>query len=217
MAKEISVLNLEGEKIGAEQIEIPDFKPNMDVIHRYVVAFLSGQRQGTSSTKTRAEVSGSGRKPWRQKGTGRARVGSIRTPIWRHGGVVFGPKPRDYRKDIPEKMKDIALRDTLRTLISNDGLVLVDIADGIKNVKTRVFANFLEKAGLSESKVLVLIDKNFADREKLIRCIRNIENISYCYAEQINPYLLLTHDKLVAQKNVFQFLKNISSSGESNV
>lgn len=216
MIKEISVLNLEGKRIGSESIEIPDTKPNMDIIHRYVVAFLANQRQGTASTKTRAEVSGSGRKPWRQKGTGRARVGSIRTPLWRHGGVVFGPKPRDYRQDLPEKMKDIALRDTIRTFIKEDGLILIDVSDGIKNPKTRIFSNFLKEIGFSGAKILVVIDRNFADRQLFIRCIRNIENLSYCYAEQINPYLLLTHDRVIAQKDIFPFLKKISA-GEGNV
>lgn len=216
MTKEIPILNLEGEKIGSLNIEVPDFKPNMDVIHRYVVAFLANQRQGTSSTKTRAEVSGSGRKPWRQKGTGRARVGSIRTPLWRHGGVVFGPKPRNYRVDIPENMKTIALRDTVRTLINEDGFILIDISDGIKNPKTKTFANFLQKAGMSNFKILFVIDKNYVDREILIRCIRNIDNLSYCYAEQLNPYLLLTHDKVIAQKDIFTFFKEIAA-GEGNV
>lgn len=216
MTREIPVLNLEGEKISSVSIEIPESKPNMDIIHRYVVTFLANQRQGNSSTKTRSEVSGSGRKPWRQKGTGRARVGSIRTSIWRHGGVVFGPKPRDYRKDIPGKMKDIALRDTIRTLINEDGFVLIDISNGIKSPKTKIFYSFLQKAGLSESKILLVIDRNFADRQQLIRCIRNIGNLSYCFAEQVNPYLLITHDKIIVQKDAFQFFKEISA-GEGNV
>lgn len=216
MTKEIPVYNLIGEKVGVESIEMLETKPNKDIIHRYVVAFLANQRQGTSCTKNRGEVSGSGRKPWRQKGTGRARVGSIRNPLWRHGGIVFGPKPRDYSQKLPEKMKKMALRDTLKETILNDGLMLIDLSDGIKNPKTKIFSEFMEKTGLSETKILVVLDRNFEQRDLFIRCIRNIETISYCYAEQINPYLILTHDRIVAQKEVFPVLKRLSS-GENNV
>ncbi len=104
----------------------------------------------------------------------------------------------------------------MRTLVSEDGLILIDIAGGIKNPKTRTFANFLQKAGVSELKNLFVIDRNFANRQQLIRCIRNIANISYCYAEQINPYLLITHDKIIAQKDIFPFFEEIFA-GEGNV
>ncbi|MGB9642211.1 MAG: 50S ribosomal protein L4 [Candidatus Ratteibacteria bacterium] len=216
MIKEISIFNLSGEKIGTESVNLPAEKPNVDVIHRYVVAFLANQRQGTASTKTRGEVSGSGRKPWRQKGTGRARVGSIRTPIWRHGGIVFGPKPRDYSQRLPEKMKKLALRDTLQTVVVDDGLVLLDINETINNPKTKIFSEFLKKVGLHLVKVLVVLDSGYEKKDTIVRCIRNIENVSYCYAEQINPYLILTHDKIVAQMNVLPFLKKLCV-GEENV
>ncbi len=216
MIKEIPVFNIEGEKIGIESVQLQDIKPNLDIIHRYVVAYLANQRQGTASTKTRAEVSGSGRKPWRQKGTGRARVDSIRTPIWRHGGIVFGPKPRDYNQRLPEKMKKLALRDSLFSAIEGDGFVILEIPDNIEKPKTKIFANFIGKAGLADKKVLFILNRNFAERDKVIRSIRNIENVSYCYAEQINPYLILTHDRIVAQKEIFPYLKDISS-GESDV
>ncbi|HXK45771.1 MAG TPA: 50S ribosomal protein L4 [bacterium] len=216
MIKEIPVFNLNGEKIGTESVDVATEKPNLDVIHRYIVAFSANQRQGTSSVKTRGEVSGSGRKPWRQKGTGRARIGSLRTPVWRHGGIVFGPKPRDYSQHLPEKMKKLALRDTLRTVMVEDGLILIDVNGKIDNPKTRIFSEFLKKIGLSQTKVLVVLDNKFEKRDTMVRCIRNIENISYCYAEQINPYLILTHDKVVAQKNVFSLLKKLCA-GEENV
>ncbi|MCM8763846.1 MAG: 50S ribosomal protein L4 [Candidatus Omnitrophica bacterium] len=217
MNKIIPIFNLDGEKVNTQVMELLEVKPNMDVIHRYVSAFLSNQRLGTASTKTRAEVSGSGRKPWRQKGTGRARVGSIRSPLWRHGGIVFGPKPRDYNCHLPDKMKRIALRDALTALIGDDGLVGIDISDGIKNPKTKIFSGFLKKIGLDKMKVLVVIDRNSAYKDHLIRCIRNIENLSYCYAEQINPYLILTHERIIAQKEILSLLKKRLSSGEENV
>jgi len=211
MNREIPIFNLNGEKLRSEVIELDDVSPNTDVIHRYVVSTLANKRQGTSSAKTRAEVSGSGRKLWRQKGTGRARIGSIRSPIWRHGGVVFEPKPRDYSYHLPEKMKRLALRDTLRALIADDGLILIEVKDGIVNSRTKLFSDFLKKTGLEKNKLLVVLDKNFNDREKFIRCIRNIKNLSYCYAEQMNPYLILTHDKIVAQMETLPLLKKFSS------
>ncbi len=215
--REIPVYNLSGEKVGSENVQIDDFQPNMDVLHRYVVAFLANQRQGNASTKTRSDVSGSGRKPWRQKGTGRARVGSIRSPIWRHGGIVFGPKNRDYHQSLPEKMKNAALKDSLKTRIVEDRLILVNISDDeIKQPKTKIFSSFLKKIGLSENKILVVLNKNFQSRNELVKCIRNIENVSYCYAERINPYIVLTHDCIIAQSEVFPFLTNICC-GERNV
>ncbi|MCM8822168.1 MAG: 50S ribosomal protein L4 [Candidatus Omnitrophica bacterium] len=216
MNKTIPIFNLDGEKINTENVELIDAKPNMDVIHRYVVAFLANQRQGTSSTKTRSDVSGAGKKPWRQKGTGRARIGSIRSPLWRHGGIVFGPKPRDYTCHLPDKMKRIALRDTLNALIGDDGLVGIDVSDGIKTPKTKVFSIFLKKIGLDKAKVLVVLDRNSAHKDEFLMCIRNIENLSYCYAEQINPYLIMTHERIIAQTGILPLLKKISS-GEVNV
>ncbi|HON04878.1 MAG TPA: 50S ribosomal protein L4 [bacterium] len=215
--KEIRVYNLAGEKVRSENIQIEDFNPNMDVIHRYVVAFLANQRQGNASTKTRSEVSGSGRKPWRQKGTGRARVGSIRTPVWRHGGIVFGPKNRDYSQRLPEKMKNIALKDVLKTRILEDKLILINVStDDIKQPKTKIFYNFLHKTGFLGNKILVVLNKNFQDRISFIRCIRNIENLSYCYVDQINTYVLLNNDCIIAQSEVFSSLSDICS-GERNV
>lgn len=215
--KEIPVYNLVGEKVGSENIQIENFKPNMDVLHKYVVAFLANQRQGNASTKTRSEVSGSGRKPWRQKGTGRSRVGSIRSPVWRHGGIVFGPKNRDFSQRLPKKMKQIALKDALKTRILEDKLILINISsDEIKQPKTKIFFGFLKKIGLSRNQVLIVLDKNFQSRNQVIRCIRNIENVSYCYVDQINGYVILTHDCIIAQSEVFHLLTNICF-GERNV
>ncbi|MCM8805905.1 MAG: 50S ribosomal protein L4 [Candidatus Omnitrophica bacterium] len=216
MIKEIPVFNIAGEKISSEIIDVSVEKPNIDVLHRYITAFCANQRQGNACTKTRGEVSGSGRKPWRQKGTGRARVGSIRNPLWRHGGVVFGPKPRDYRQNIPEKMKKIALRDSLMTRINEDALSLIKLLDEVKSPKTKMFADFLKKIGCSETKVLFILNRDFDKRNELVMSIRNIENVSYCYVEQINPYLILLNDRIIAQSDVFSVLKTIVA-GDENV
>mgnify|MGYP000680993238 CR=1 FL=1 len=123
----IPVYNIDGEIIGEEVVEIKDKKINKDVLYYYVNAYLTNQRQGTSSTKTRGEVSGGGRKPWRQKGTGRARVGSIRNPIWRGGGVVFGPKPKKYRVKLPKKMKRKALCEAIKDKLIEDSCLFIHI------------------------------------------------------------------------------------------
>ncbi|MCM8815567.1 MAG: 50S ribosomal protein L4, partial [Candidatus Omnitrophica bacterium] len=115
----------------------------------------------------------------------------------------------DYR--LPAKMKRLALRDTLIALIGDDGLVCVDISEGIKTPKTKVFLDFLKKTGLKKMKVLVIVDGKSAYKEEFIRCIRNLENVSYCYAEQLNPYLILTHDRVVAQTGALPLIKKISS------
>ncbi len=215
--KEIPIYNLAGDKLGSETINIEQFKPNIDVIHRYVIAFLANQRQGNASSKTRSDVSGSGRKPWRQKGTGRARVGSIRTPVWRHGGVVFGPHNRDYTQRLPRKMKNIAIRDVLKTRILEDKLILVNIpTQDISQPKTKIFSSFFKKLGLLDNQVLIVLDKKFQNRNEVVKSIRNLKNVSYCYVDQINPYIVLTHDCIVAQSDVFSFLTNICG-GERNV
>ena len=208
--KEISVLNLNGELVGKESIELDTDKINADILHRYVVAYLANQRQGNASTKTRGEVSGGGRKPWRQKGTGRARVGSTRNPIWRHGGIVFGPRRnRDYSQRLPGKMKTRALKDAMKTRILDDKLFLLSIASGITEPRTRIFTDFLKKAGFT-GKILMVLDKNNTGRLAIVKSLRNIDRLEYCYADQINPYEILVSDVVVAQAEIFPLIKKIS-------
>jgi large subunit ribosomal protein L4 len=207
--KEIPVLDMNGQHIGKETLEIDTTcGVNADILHRYVVAYLANQRQGNASTKTRGEVSGSGRKPWRQKGTGRARVGSTRNPVWRHGGIVFGPKKnRDYRQDLPEKMKRRALQDALKSRIVEDRMMLLEMALASDSPSTKVFTLFLKKAGFGKAKILFVLDKKDARRMALVKSLRNIANTEYCYADQLNPYGVLRNDLLIAQKEAFPQLK----------
>lgn len=132
-----------------------DGRVNEDVLHRAVVTYLANQRQGTAATKTRSFVSGGNQKPWRQKGTGRARQGSTRAPHWRHGGVVFGPHPRDYRMSIPKKVRQLARKSALNARAREGALLVVD-ALAYEKPKTKPFAELLDKLGLAGRKVLVL-------------------------------------------------------------
>jgi large subunit ribosomal protein L4 len=132
-----------------------DGRVNEDVLHRAVVTYLANQRQGTAATKTRSFVSGGNQKPWRQKGTGRARQGSTRAPHWRHGGVVFGPHPRDYRMSIPKKVRQLARKSALNARAREGALLVVD-ALGYEKPKTKPFAELLDKLGVAGRKVLVL-------------------------------------------------------------
>ncbi|MFA5645084.1 MAG: 50S ribosomal protein L4 [Candidatus Ratteibacteria bacterium] len=206
--KDIQILNLEGESVGKETIDLGDESIHTDLLHRYVTAFLANQRQGNADTKRRSEVSGSGRKPWRQKGTGRARVGEIRTPIWRHGGIVFGPHPRSYRQDLPKKMKERALQDALKSRILNDTLFLFEIGDNLTKPATSQFAAFIKKAGFSGKTLLFVVNKEDANRIAIIKSIRNIPCADYCYADQLSPYSILRNEILVAQREIFNCLKN---------
>jgi large subunit ribosomal protein L4 len=132
-----------------------DGRVNEDVLHRAVVTYLANQRQGTAATKTRSFVSGGNQKPWRQKGTGRARQGSTRAPHWRHGGVVFGPHPRDYRLSIPKKVRQLARKSALNARAREGALLVVD-ALAYEKPKTKPFAELLDKLGVAGRKVLVL-------------------------------------------------------------
>ena len=207
--KKIGIYNMAGEIIGEESLseEIIGGTPNQDVIYYYIKAYLANQRQGTTSTKTRGEVSGSGKKPWRQKGTGRARVGSIRTPLWRHGGVVFGPKPRDYRQSVPKKVKRLALREALKWKIQEDCLILF-IPEQIEIPKTKIFAEFLKKVGYTGKKVLFVINKEKGKNATMIKSLKNIESITYDFPDRLNAYTILNTDRVIVDKETFNVIKD---------
>jgi large subunit ribosomal protein L4 len=208
MIKEIAIFNIDGEKIGTESLDINEKeKINKDILYRYVVSYLANQRQGTVSTKTKGDVSGSGKKPWRQKGTGRARVGTTRNPVWRHGGVAFGPKPRDYRKFLPKKMKEKALKDALISRIMEEKFCFISIPSEITQPKTRIFANFIKKSGFSDSKILFVLDKANEKKLTILKSLRNINSLCYCYNDQMNPYDILKNDIIIVQKEILLNIK----------
>ena len=188
-----NVYNMAGEVIG--EIELSDaifgIEPNGTVLHTVVRNHLANKRQGTQSALTRSEVSGGGRKPWRQKGTGRARQGSTRSPQWTHGGVVFAPKPRDYTQSIPRKMKRLALKCALSAKLSAGELVVLDELK-LSQPKTREMAAVMKALG-AEKALVVLNEKD----ESVLRASGNIQALKLAYVNTINVYDILKYDKLV--------------------
>ena len=182
--KEVSTVELSDSVFGIE--------PNVAVMHEAVVAFLANQRQGTQSTKTRAEVSGGGRKPWRQKGTGRARQGSIRSPQWTHGGVALGPKPRDYRVSMNRKAHKLAMISALSSKVKADELILVDNI-ALEGYKTKAVAEMLSKLGAEGKTAIVLNEKD----PVVIKSAANIEGVSTMLSNTINIYDILNCGKMV--------------------
>jgi len=211
----IPVYNIDGEIIGEEIVEIKDKKINKDVLYYYVNAYLTNQRKGASATKTRGEVSGGGRKPWRQKGTGRARVGSIRNPIWRGGGVAFGPKPKEYKIRLPKKMKRKALCEAIKDKLIEDRVFIVDFGN-FNEIKTKRAYEFLKKAGLDKEKVLFILNKDNQSKDNIIKSIRNLSAVEYDYLYKINAYEILKADKVLIDKGCLGRIKEIWESGNGS-
>jgi large subunit ribosomal protein L4 len=170
---------------------------NEDVLHRAVVTYLANQRQGTAATKTRSFVSGGNQKPWRQKGTGRARQGTTRAPHWRHGGVVFGPHPRDYRLEIPKKMRQLARKSALNARAREGMLVVVD-ALAYEKPKTKPFAELLGKLGLADRKALVLTADGPSARNVYLAG-RNIPGVRIMPFADVTAYDVLWSDAVVIE------------------
>lgn len=190
----ISVLNVKGEKV--KDIKLNDnvwsIEPNDAVIYDAICLATASLRQGTHSVKTRSEVSGGGRKPWRQKGTGRARQGSIRAPQWIKGGIALGPKPRDYSYRINKKERQLAIRSVLSSKVLENNLVVVDKLD-LKEVKTKNMVNALENLKVEGKALIVLPEKNL----NVQASARNIEGVKTTLTNTINVYDLLKYNKLV--------------------
>jgi large subunit ribosomal protein L4 len=168
---------------------------NEDVLHRAVITFLSNQRQGTSDTKTRAEVSGGNQKPWRQKGTGRARQGSTRAPHWRHGGIAHGPHPRSYRLGIPKKMRQLAKKSALNARAREGALLIVDALE-YEKPKTKDFVVLLGKLGAKAKKVLVLTAK---DAQNVYLSGRNIPDVRVMRFADASAYEIMWSETVVVE------------------
>ena len=179
----IDVYNIEGKKVKQVELkeEIFGIEPNEAVVHSVLVNFLANQRQGTQSTKTRAEVRGGGRKPWRQKGTGRARQGSIRAPQWIKGGIALGPKPRSYKYTVNKKEKRLAIKSILSSKVLENELVVVDSLD-LKEIKTSKMAKALTNLKVEGKSLIVLPEKN----ENVQKSARNIEGVKTSLVNTIN-------------------------------
>lgn len=193
----MSIQDNKGKKVGQVDLHADVFavKPNEAVVHQVVTAQRAGERSGTAATKTRGMVSGGGTKPWRQKGTGRARAGSIRSPLWTGGGVVFGPSPRDYGKRVPRKMRRLALRSALSSKAASGSLVVVD-GFGLSEPSTKKAAETLSKLKV-EGKVGVLCS---AEEAATGKSVRNLPWAKVFFSNELNVYDILDNDTLVITK-----------------
>lgn len=202
----VDLYNMSGQVIG--DIELNDnifgAEVNENVIHLAVVNQLANKRQGTVSTKTKSEVRGGGRKPWRQKGTGRARHGSIRSAQWIKGGIIFGPKPRTFRYALPKKVRRLALKSALSSKVNdNDILVLDKLA--FDNIKTKQMVDVLKSLKVDSSALIVLEGKN----EAVEKSARNIPGIKTAFVNTINVYDILKHDKFIITKDAVSKVEEV--------
>lgn len=202
----VNVVNKQGKKVDELMLSDSIFgiSPNVSVMHMAVVNFLANQRQGTQSTLTRAEVRGGGKKPWRQKGTGRARQGSIRSPQWRTGGIALGPKPRDYSYSLTKKTKRLALKSAFSSkFLSNELIVLDELK--LVEYKTRDIVSVL-KALKTEKKVLIVLPE--VDRVT-VKSARNIEKVKTTYINTLNVYDVLNCDHLIIVKDAVARIEEV--------
>ncbi|MBP3464014.1 MAG: 50S ribosomal protein L4 [Clostridia bacterium] len=202
----IDVYNVEGKKVSTVDLkdEIFGIEPNENIVHSVLMNFLANQRQGTQSTKTRSEVSGGGRKPWRQKGTGRARQGSIRAPQWIKGGIALGPKPRSYTYRVNKKEKRLAIKSVLSSKVLENQLVVIDKLP-FKEIKTKQMVNVLEKNKVEGKTLIMLPEKN----EAVQKSARNIEGVKTTLVNTINVYDLLKYNKLVITLDTVKKLEEV--------
>lgn len=189
----IAVLNMQGQEVGQQELSEAVFgiEPNVSVMNDMVKNYLANQRQGTQSALTRSEVSGGGKKPWRQKGTGRARAGSNRSPVWRGGAILFGPQPRKYDFKVNKKIRKLALRMALSSRLAGDNLLVVKGFD-LPEAKTKVFAKIAGNLGLS--KALIIAPE---ESRNLVLSSRNLPGITLTTPDQLSVYEILKHKQLV--------------------
>ena len=202
----IEVYDINGKKVKEVELknEVFGIEPNEAVVHSVLVNFLANQRQGTQSTKTRAEVRGGGKKPWRQKGTGRARQGSIRAPHWVGGGIALGPKPRSYSYRINKKEKQLAIRSLLSAKVLDNELTVVDKLE-VEEAKTKVMAKALTDLKVEGKALIMLPEKN----ENVQKSARNIEGVKTTLVGTINVYDLLKYNKLVLTLDTVKKLEEV--------
>ncbi len=194
----VKVFNQNGEEVGTVDLkpELFDIEPNEAVVHQYIVNLLARRRQGNASTRGRSEVRGGGRKPWRQKGTGRARAGTIRSPLWRGGGIVFGPKPRSYGSNMPRKMKRLAIRSVFSDKARSERIKVLDKIE-LDQIKTKAVVGMMTRLDLDGKKCLVLDEGR---NDKLAMSCRNLPKVQYRRAALANGYDLLNADYVLITK-----------------
>lgn len=200
----LPVKNMAGQDQGELEVrfQLVENGKGTQAVHDAVVAFMAAQRSGTACTKTMGEVAGSGKKPWRQKGTGRARAGSLRSPLWRGGGVTFGPKPRDFRKKISKSTRQLALRKAVSERIKSNEVTIVDQFE-LKAPKTREICGVLRELGLKGSILLV----THAPDQNLALAARNVQKVDITSGGDLNTYQVLRYDHLVFTRDGFEQLE----------
>lgn len=202
----VAIYNMEGAKVGSMEVNDSIFaaEVNKKVLHQVVVNYLANQRQGTQSTKTRTEVRGGGIKPWRQKGTGRARQGSIRAPQWTGGGVALGPKPRDYRYSLNRKVKKIALKSALSAKYEAYEIFVIEDLK-MDEIKTSVIAKMLKGLEINTKALIVTAECD----ENIYKSARNIKGVTPTYVGTLNTYEILKHDKLIMSKEAVAKIEEV--------
>ncbi len=203
---QFDVLDMNGKKVSTVELSDAVFgiTPNEKAVHAAVVNFLANQRQGTQSTKTRSEVSGGGRKPWRQKGTGHARQGSIRAPQWTHGGVALGPKPRDYSYRINRKVKRLAILSALSAKAAAGDMIVIDNLS-VAEYKTKTVVNMLNAVGASKKALIVTP----AVEAKLVKSAANIPGVVTTVATSVNTYDVVNADKFIVSVDAAKKLEEV--------
>lgn len=203
---QVTVFDMTGKSVGEMTLSDAIFgiEPNTSVMHAAVVNYLANQRQGTQSTLTRSEVSGGGRKPWKQKGTGRARQGSTRAPQWTHGGIALGPKPRDYSYELPKKVKRLALKSAFSAKVADNNLIIVDNI-AVEGYKTKAVAEMLSNLGADKKALIVMPEVD----AKLIKSAANIPGVKTALVNTINVYDILNCDKFIVAKSALEKIEEV--------
>ena len=202
----VALYDIKGNNIGDIELCEAVFgqKVNTSVLHQVVVNYLANQRQGTQSTKTRSEVRGGGIKPWRQKGTGRARQGSIRATQWIKGGIALGPKPRDYRYSVNKKLKTVALKSALSAKVAENELIVVDAIE-FDAIKTKQVADMLSALKVDSKALIVTNEKN----DNVVKSARNIAGVATTFMGSLNVYDILNHDVMVITKDAVSKIEEV--------
>ena len=202
----LAVVDMEGKNVGAIELAESVFgiEPNAAVMHQMVVNYLAAQRQGTQSALTRSEVSGGGKKPWRQKGTGRARQGSTRSPQWTHGGIVFAPKPRSYRFTVNKKVRRLAMKSAFSAKAVDKGIIIVD-SIAMTEYKTKKIAAMLEAIG-AEKKALIVLPEN---NSMIVKSASNIPGVKTAQVNTLNVYDILNAGTLVIAKDAVSKIEEV--------
>ena len=202
----VSVYNMEGQAVGTMELNDAVFgvEVNEHLVHMAVVQQLANNRQGTQSAKTRAEVSGGGKKPWRQKGTGRARQGSTRSPQWTHGGIALGPKPREYGFSINKKVRRLAMKSALSDKVANEELTILDKL-ALKEIKTKEVVKVLEALGSAKKTLIVLPEKD----DIIYKSARNIPGVKVTLVNTLNVYDIINCNKMIVLKDAVAKIEEV--------